>query len=332
MNEFRDKYKSMQGLRVLVHVPSREISPAGYSVFSNLIDSLQFIGISSAPLAWDEAIEPQLQSFLPTVFLTSDSTDYLDRIDWNALARYRAGRALRVGLTASIEAYGNSPLEGRLKWAKAHGVDFYYSFRAPEYLQARKDYAPFFAEGYKIFSIEFGANPLLYYPVDGIECDIPFVFLGSSNADKHQRYLDWFGRIFTRYGGFINGPGWQGMNSLIPMDVNRYIFARAQVGVNLHLQGQVDWPCELNERTYMLAACGVPQLIDNPALLSKRFSSKAMFAAADPGTYADLFEHMLKHPDEADAAALQAMEEVFKKHTTFHRAEGFVKALQKREN
>lgn len=327
LNEFHNKYRSITALRVLIHVPPANISPAGFSIFTNLVDTLVYLGIPCQRLEWNDKISGHLTTFAPTVLMTSDSTDYLQRLDWKAIKNYKASHGIRIGLTASIEAYGNSPLQGRLQWAKKNGIDFYYNFGAPEYLKARKDYSKFFEEGYEIHSIEFGANPLLYFPVDGIDRDIPFVFLGSSNADKQKRYIEWFGQIVNEYPGFINGPGWKGMNSSIPMNLNKFIYARAKVGINLHIDDQVTWGRELNERTYTLAACGIPQLIDNPKLLLGRFSKGAMFHASSPKEYLDLFHCILASPDEAQARASLSLEEVYKKHTTFHRAEGFIKQL-----
>ena len=62
------------------------------------------------------------------------------------------------------------------KFDRKNGIDFFYSFRSSEYTQSRADYKPFFDAGYEIFNIEFGANPLLYFPVLGIKKDIPYVF------------------------------------------------------------------------------------------------------------------------------------------------------------
>jgi hypothetical protein len=327
LTKFHNKYQFKKDLRFLIHVPPANLSPAGFSVFSNLADTLAYMGIPCEHLNWDEPISEHLNVFAPTVLLTSDSAEYLDQLDWSAINRYKKDNGLQVGLTASITAYGNRPLIGRLLWAKNNGIDFYYSFRAMEYLQARKDYEAFYEYGYKIYSIEFGANPLICYPVDRIDRDIPFVFLGSSNSDKQERYVEWFSKIFEKYKGFISGPGWKGMDSKIPMNLNRSLYARAQVGINLHLEEQVAWANELNERTYTLAACGVPQLVDNPKLLGARFSDGAMFQANSPKEYFDLFQHMLASPKDAQDKAAVALEEVYAKHTTFHRAEMFINQL-----
>jgi spore maturation protein CgeB len=105
--------------------------------------------------------------------------------------------------------------------------------------------------------------------------------------------------------------------------------ARAKVALNLHIQNQIDWPSELNERTYNLAACGVPQLIDAPKLLFKRFQPDSFFVASSPAEYQKYFRFALNDPKEGQRRALQAQREVFEKHTIFHRAEAFIEAMSR---
>ncbi len=329
MQEVKRKYKgrfsNQEQIKILMHVPSWRYSPGGYSVHTNIVQALDFIGIPVRVLGWDQPIESALESFKPTVFLTSDHDSYLKRINWDSLATYRKKNLVRLGLTASLEEYGNTPLPLRLEWAKKYCVDFYYSFRAPEYIRQRKEYNLFLENGYRIYSIEFGANPLAYYPVPGFKRDIDYVFLASSNPDKWPRYRTYLSSIFNRYPGFIDGPGWSFINNFTFNPIrDRYIYSRAKVGVNLHIENQIDHACELNERTYMLAACGIPQLVDNPMLLTSRFTPGCFFTAGSPREYESLFEEIISNPGMAATRALQAQREVFEKHTILHRAERFV--------
>lgn len=322
------KYSRESAPRLLVQVPPWNLSPAGYSLFSNLIAGLRFIGIGATALRWDERIEPILNEFRPTVFLGSDSADYLERVDWDCLRRYKSNHGLLIGLTASLEEYGNTPLAPRLEWARSTGVDFYYSFRAPEYIASRAEYQTFAEAGYGIINVEFGANPLLYRPVPGVERDVDFVFLGSSNADKWKRYIAFFGPIMKNSVGFIDGPGWTKASDFeFRRDRDRLIYARAKVGLNLHIDNQIHWASELNERTYMLAACGVPQVIDRPGLLKMRFSEDAMFIGDTPEEYCEMYRLALTNKDEANRRAEKAQTEVFAAHTIFHRADHLIRAL-----
>jgi hypothetical protein len=331
MNSVRQQFKGClseyKHLRFLIHQPPPEVSPAGFSVFRNLVQSLEFLGIAVRGLRWFDMTREALEDFQPTVLMTSDHDGYLSRIDWKAVNEYRRGKAFVLGLTASLQECGNTPLEQRLKWARHHDVDFYYSFHEHHYVKER--YQAFFDLGYQILSIEFGANPLIYYPVPGIDRDLSYVFLGSNNREKWPRYFSYFGPVVASLPGFVDGPGWSPISRFGGLETHRFLCARARVGLNLHIQNQVDSACELNERTYNLAACGVPQLVDAPQLLFSRFQPDSFFVARTPTEYEMLFREILEHPEETQRRALQAQREVFEKQTIFHRAESFVKALQK---
>ncbi len=326
---YRNKYASHDGLRILIHLPSAVASPGGHSAISNLVQSLTFLGVPVRYFGNEGVTEQLLAEFKPSVVLVGDYKPFLALIDWDGLGRYRSANKLLVGLTASLEEYGNSPLNDRLIWAGEHGVDFYFSFRSQAYVTARREYAPFFDAGYQVLSIEFGVNPLVYYPVPVVRRDINYVFLASSNRDKLPRYISWLSEVLSEYPGVIDGPGWSRIgNFSFNAARDRYVYSRAKVGINLHLEEQMAWASELNERTYMLAACGTPQLVDNPKLLSEYFSADAFFVASSPREYSDMFRSLLAAPESCQGAVLKAQREVFERHTTFHRADGFVRELQ----
>lgn len=327
--EFKDKH-SDENIKIMINLPSKESSPGGYSLFSNMAESFKFIGIETVLLFVGEDINEKLNQFQPTILLSSDHKSYTSKIDWNVINEYKKSHALQVGLTASIAEYGNTPLKQRLNWAKSVGIDFYYSFRAPEYFNTRVEYYPFFEYGYKIYSVEFGANPLQYFPLPIKDKDLDFVFLASSNSDKQKRYFKWLSKLVYKYSGYIDGPGWHKIDRWASQPTHKFLYSKAKIGINLHIDDSLDWASELNERTYILAASGVPQLVDNAKLLKHRFSSEAMFIASTPKEYSELFEYMLSSPSECQKRALVALEEVYTKHTTFHRADGFIQQIKMR--
>lgn len=330
-DDFRNKYLNKTKLKILIHVPDPKSSPGGYSLFNNLYEGLDYIGVLVKKLEWNEQIESYLDTFKPNVFITSDYKQYLDRINWQVICDYKKKNALKVGLTASIAEYGNTPLLQRLDWAKKNAIDFYYSFRSPEYLSSRKEYKPFFENGYKVFSVEFGANILRFYPVPNILRDLDYSFMASVNPTKWCRYINYFKNIMSKNVGFIDGPGWKKIKTCNQIsgspDVDRYIYSRTKIGLNLHLKEQIDWPSEVNERTYMLAVCGVPQLIDNPKLLGMRFPSGCLFIAETPEKYTKLFRQILNGEINTEENVLRAQAHVINNHTNLHRAESFVSQL-----
>lgn len=332
LEHFQGLLRGEERLRLLIHVPAPDLSPGGFSLFTNLAQSLEFLGLPVRELGWDDPVGEHLKSFRPTVLMTSDNVPYLERIDWEAVAAYRreAGR-LVVGLTASSEADGNTPFAGRLAWAEAHDVAFHYGFGCPEYYREAPGFAPLREAGREVLSVEFGANVLQYYPVPGVARDLDHVFLGSINRSKWNRYHTWLAPVVAAAPGFIDGPGWPWAGRCLmrdaPQAAQRYVYARARAGLNLHLEIQARRTADLNERTYQLAACGVPQVVDAPGLLAERFSADGLYVARSPQEYATQHRRLLADPAEARARALTAQREVFARHTTCHRAEAFARWL-----
>ncbi len=323
--EFKNKLSGKINERVLIQIIDWKTSPAGYSLFTNIKESLNFIGVPADELAWNENISVALERFKPTIFLLGDHSVYLSRIDWSVIKKYKEKNTLKVGLTASLEEYGNTPLAGRLEWAKENNIDFYYTFREESYIKARKEYKPFFEKGYSIFSIPFGANPLIHYPLPNIKKTLDYVFIASVNKTKAQRYLKFMNYITKKYNGFIDGPGWKKTSDFsFNRNRDRYIYAKSKVGLNIHLEEQIEWANETSERTYQLAMCGVPQVTDHAKVFDILFKKDSLFIADTAKEYRDKFESILKNPELTQKHALQAQKEVFEKYTTFHRAEKFV--------
>lgn len=311
--------------RILIQVPDARFSPAGYSLFSNLIESLNYIGVDARVLDWNEDIRGVLETFKPSILLSSDNPEYLKRIHWDSVNQYKKHSRLYVGLSAALEEYESTPLLPRLAWAKKHRIDFYYSYRDEDYVRSRLEYQPFFDAGFQIIYIPFGANILHYYPVAGFQRDLNYVLMASRKRE-HIQYLK---NIMKEYSGFLDGPGWkQVKNFSFKRERDRYIYARAKVGLNVHLPEQTSWACELNERTYQLAACGVPQLIDHPMLLNKIFGRESFFIAGSPKDYEEMFRELIAHPQLGSDKALHAQKEVFAAHTTLHRAKSLIDQLK----
>jgi len=172
----------------------------------------------------------------------------------------------------------------------------------------------------------FGANILHYFPVAGFVRDIDYVVIATKKREHTILMKDIVGRNY----GFIDGPGWKhAPNFKFNRDRDRYIYARAKIGLNAHIPDQLEWANEINERTYQLAACGVPQITDHPKLLDKLFSKDALFVADTPKQYTEFFKVIINDPTIGQERAIIAQKEAFDKHTTFHRADSFMRQLSR---
>jgi hypothetical protein len=329
---FRNKYADRADhLRVLLFVPAYEATAAGYSLFTNTAAGFNLLGLPTACWHQGEPLATFLESFAPTMLLANDAevydpSDYLTYCDWDAIRQYRRRRSLSVGLVAGPYPKVDSVWPERLAHARRLGIDFFYCFQTPSFSARR--HRVYREHGFPVLSLEFGANPLVYYPVPGVERDLDYVFLGSAHFEKWGQYARFFRRIVSEHAGLIAGPDWgTAARPRVEESLHRYLYARAKVGLNLHVPFQHDDASELNERTYNLAACGVPQLSDAPRLLPERFRAGSVFVGATPAEYAEQYSRILNEPDEAQQRALSALEDVFTRHTIFHRADAFVEQL-----
>lgn len=330
--DFKNKYaNSIIKLRILIVCPLPEVSPGAFSLYSNLCEALRFIGIETKLVLVNQNIQNKITDFKPNILLSDDFKSIFNAINIDFINQYRTKNKLIWGITAYIEAYGyNTPLAKRVEEAKNNGINFYYTFRSQSYCKSRKEYAPIFENNFDLISVEFGANPLKYYPVESKKL-FDFIFIGSTNRDKWARYIQFFKVIFSQFpNGVLYGPGWQFCKDFkFDQDLELKAYSASKIGINLHIENQIEWASELNERTYQLALCKIPQLIDNPKILNDIFPNDCFFVAKNEMEYKDLLEYMLQNPFECKMKAQNAYLHTLKYHTNFHRAEKFVLDLKK---
>lgn len=333
LSKFRQvKATTPNNYRIAIFVPDYAATAAGHSWFMNISAGLEYLGIPVARWHQGTPIQSVLDDFRPTIILANDGEEYhpdgyLEYLGLNAIREYRKSNKLRIGLVASPYPKSKMSLTARLAHSRRLGIDFYYSFQALDFIS--RHHTGYRDAGFHVLTLEFGANPLVYYPVPGVEKDLDFVFLGSAHFEKWCQYSSYFGRVMTECPGFLVGSYWpKAIRNRVAEPLHRYAYSRARVGLNLHVPFQLEDATELNERAYNLAACGVPQLIDAPKLLPKRFRPGSVFVGRTPTEYADQFQRILASPEEARDRAVSALEDVLARHTVFHRAESLLEQLK----
>lgn len=324
LENYQNFYKEKK-ITLFLHVPEKKVSPAGYSIFNGYFLALKFMGVDVHCFSTKFDFDNLSIKFIPNVIMASDNDSCFSSINWDFISKIKNNSKLIVGLTASTEAVKNDEgLELRLKRALSKKIDFFYSFKSKAHINNNSSFIQYFNSGFKIFDIEFGCNPIYHFPVDGGIKDLDYIFLASSNIDKRDKYYKWLPKITNNYHGFIDGPGWHKINNFAEFEIHNLLYSRSKVGLNLHIKDSISFESELNERTYILAACGIPQLIDNPKLLFQRFSKESLFSAENPREYFDMFQFMLENPLECNKRAIFALEEVFERHNIFLRLNKFL--------
>lgn len=326
--QFQDRYAADACPRFLLQIPFEE-AVAWASLIANLADGLEFIGAPVRLLTWNDRIEVVLDDFRPTVLLVIGHEPYIPHIDWDAVRRYRKRSELLIGVAAGPEDWpgARAEVERLLDWADRERIGFFYRW---DPIHGDRRYRRHIESGFELLTIEYGANPLIYRPVAGMARDLDYVFLGSAHSDKWHRYVRYFSPILTEHPGFLLGPAWPtGPTKVIPREAHRYLYARAKVALNLHIGKQISRSLQLNERVYNVAACGAPQLVDDPMLLLRRFSRDAFFVASTPDEYRRTFEMLLEEPDESARRADLGQEEVLSRYTVFHVADALVQDIRR---
>lgn len=319
INKFKDCFE-LNDATIMFYKPSLKKAIGTYSAFTNIAVGLSHIGVDNG---FFEDLN-QLNTYAETgkkrdvfVFLEKqfllESKETVDKIkSSNKQKNIYVGVALHPN---QEDGYINEII----KLYSSGRINFCYTFSAIEYVQ--KVYSKLLQNKVPVFDMEFGANPFIHYPVKLESKPLDYIFLGSTNRRKWDRYFEYFTKPFQNHHGFIFGPGWTRFyKENKRFEVDAFLYARAKVGLNLSVPSQLGEPRELNERTYQLAACGIPQLIDNPTLLFHRFDKDSIFSADNSKDYYATFLKLLSGEIDSNSYVKKAYSLVMDNHTIFHRS------------
>jgi hypothetical protein len=330
--ELRDKALSKyanvfdkEPLQVLLHLPPKSFSPGGYSWLHNLGLAFGHMGINTFQF-WDTSAELKLDKNKETLLFTSHSPVYVEALIKSNILHTIRKQSIKIGFTASFDSSKNEMFDDVLFQANKYNFDsFFYTFYQQDYIESTALYSFLQSNNKRVYNLEFAANPLYHYPSQYINKVADYVFLGSVNYDKLNRYNDYFQPLFNlKYKGIVAGPGWKwSKNYHFNLENDKFIYAQAKIALNLHIDIQMNSPSELNERAYQLAAYGIPQLTDNPMVLKSKFNQIGL-VATDSEEYSYLFKRFYQEDDFLLKLSNKAMLEVYERHLTFHRIENFL--------
>lgn len=325
LNFYFNKYIKST-IRILIQAERPGVGIGSFSIFNNWVKALNYMGIDAEIVYNDESILDKINLFNPTLFFTSDSSTYLKKIDWDALNEYRKSNKLLLAFTASSFHDGNTANEPRLEFAIKNKVDFFISFRTNEYID---DFLSTWKKaGFDVLSIPFSANPLYHYYIPSEEKYIDYIFLASNNPDKSNQHISYLKGDIIKKNTLINGPGWtNSFNTWIPQSKHSLFYSKSKIGLNLHIDISLNYNSEINERTFILSACGVFQICDKPLAMNNFFDENAIITADNEKEYHDFCRYFISRPHERLKYSKNAIKQLYDNNTTFNRMDVLVNYL-----
>jgi hypothetical protein len=314
-------------LRILIHLAPLSMSPGFHTVAKSWIDTFNYLGIPCEALVFNEDVEKVLDSFKPNVFLSLVDPSFSQNIDYKEIAKYKQRHTLLVGLRIAINIREKGLIRKHIDWGKRNNVNFFYTHTSQKFINEFKYEKPFLDSHIKLISVEFGADILNYFPLNRTSNQLDYVFFGSMNYFKRTRYVSYFSKIIRKYDGIFAGPGWPGFSKQIPLGYQKSLYGIASAGLNLHIDEQIQYPIELNERTYLLAASGIPQIIDAPKILLEKYKENHLYISKNPEEYVRNLEYVLNNPLESKERAVHAFKYTLKHHSYFKRLQPLISYL-----
>jgi hypothetical protein len=312
--------------RFIFHLPEAGFSMGAHSWFYNLMVAMKYQGIEVSSF-WKATDQPEMHKEKTNIIITGFNDYYTSNLDWASIKlAKRQGFRCEIFFSIPLNVDTIDLMHSiRSKYEEFSTIKF-YSFHDYEFEPYEGFASNRIVNGFELYFIPFAANPLFHYPSPVVSRELDYIFLGSTNYDKIDRYNSHFTPIFKDYKGYVDGPGWPWSSSFqYAAGLDKYLYAQAKSALNLHLDIQVSNKIELNERTYILNACGANQTVDDPALL--RYKFPLCKGASTPFEYFSSFVNSI-HQQESDLNSLKLLEKTFASETVFDRVSYLIQEIR----
>lgn len=285
-------YKKYKGMNKTIAIQIPENGAMLYNLLS-LCDCLRFMGINAWAIMDDVIIN--LKDLNPDVFITCANPSFTDKVDIEELKKLKDN--VQIGVFGD-----DNPKEEFLEIAN--------------FIIAQDNRKK--TEDVCMYDLYF--SPLNFYNMS-VKKVVDFFHAGQPSFNKQDRFDKYIKPIADKNKGIFAGMLWENSVGVLSQKQTNIFYNLAQVNPNLHMQSQIENPTDLNERTYIIAATGNIQLIDNPALLKPKYGNLFKdFSFSTPEDYIEAFYYYLdeKHAEEKEEQVIKIMEKTWKNYTMFH--------------
>jgi hypothetical protein len=303
--------------KVLIHTPS--CGRFRY-VAENLYCAFRLMGFETRHLSFSEKAEECIRRFAPDLFITACAADHLSRLPLPLLSDL-ASRRKTVRL---VWMKTHEPVDGDHarcqeidRWVQGGMVgDVFISPVHPADL--RGEGADWADMGCPVHFIPMAANPVVHLPKNmTVEFDIGFI--GTNSAAKRKETETYLRPLLKRYSAVLRGDHWGKDIPPVPQNQAANIYGSARICPNFHHDFQKRRRFQLNERTFVIPACGGFEIMDEVPILREYFHPSEMVQAGSPEEWFSLHEEWLWRDGKRMDMAARAHQRVLAEHTYFDR-------------
>ncbi len=294
LKEYHDRYASANR-SILLHRPSNGALKYLMESWQEVLDHM---GVRTRCLNWGEKTVDVFEDFRPDMFITVADPTYIRHLDMDYISAYRRSTGCKVGHVTTFE-HEYPP------------ADFLVTFHFDPTRDPKMNVAEM-----PLISLPFAINPLQHYMRPGREV-WDYFFVGTNSPRKIQRTKDYLLPVVQQYKGILAGTGWNvGIGALSVKD-SAELYNFAKIYPNYSTPRHVKEFNEVNERTFIIPACGGFELMDNPVAVKELFDEDELVVTETPQQYLELFEFYLNNPEARLPFIEKGMRRVYREYTLF---------------
>jgi len=328
------KKHAAAGYRVLMLRPG---SITAEIWFGDLQRCMEHAGIECRVLPPDAPaadIAAAFESFLPNVFIATESVQSLRLLDLHAIARHkRRHGCLRHFVPVwhaqvprdNVPSGRSTPTEDAWRRRlRRNGLlaDAHFSIFEPEFHErfSRDPAAP----AVEYIVVPQGCNPFSDYPVQAPK-RFDYLMATSMTDERVEVSYRFLRPVLAGYHGLWAGARWGfgAEQGIAPAQMPLH-YAQTRIALSPLVAFVHQYAAEVTHRVYAAAACGAFQITMPTPITHRYFTRDELVQAGSPEEYARLFAHYVERPEERNAIALAALRRVYGEHTCFHRVDKLV--------
>lgn len=273
--------------------------------------TLDYMGVSAVNISvGDNVLAPE-----PQILLTVAHPHFYNTVSIKEILDYREKYGLLIGQIVDRDFAADLP-----ELLSVLPADFLLNYSVGD-----DPFIPYV--DCPIIQMPFGFCPVYHFMLQTSRQRDLFFFAGTRSPRKNKETDAYFMPVINKYKGYgvLYGRGWG--EELNPRDLGEY-HAEAAINLNFHRDFQLEMINEINERVFIIPACGGFQLTDKPKALSYFFRQGEICTADDPQDYMEKFEFYAENPKQRFDFTVRGMYRVWEEHSLFHRFEMLFKKLK----